>query len=144
MDFSTSFEVWLACCSLLFGMAGMLLYDCFCIWRLAVPAGRGALFVQDLLYWTLLAISCILFLFVVNRGQPRLFILLFALAGAGLYRVTLGRLVMSVASVVARALRRALLWVLRVLAAPIRLWRRARRPARRLKSLRYRKRPKKR
>ena len=83
MDFTTSAEVWLVCCSVLFGMAAMLLYDLFCIWRLAVPAGRSALFIQDLLYWMLLSIACILFLFVTNRGQPRLFILLAALAGPG-------------------------------------------------------------
>ena len=62
MDFSTSFELWLAGCSALFGAAGMLLYDLFRIWRLMLPAGRLSIVLQDLLYWTLLSAGCFFFL----------------------------------------------------------------------------------
>ena len=106
MDFSTSFELWLAGCSLLFGAAGMLLYDLFRIWRLALPAGRLSIALQDLLYWTLLSAGCFFFLLFANRGQPRVFILACALAGAWLYHLTLSRLVMKVGGWIAGLLRK--------------------------------------
>ncbi|NLT58111.1 MAG: hypothetical protein GXX99_04025 [Clostridiales bacterium] len=144
MGISTSFEVWLACGALLFGMAGMLLYNLFSIWRIAVPAGRRMLFIQDLLYWALLATGCFFFLFVTNRGQPRLFILFFALLGAGVYQLTLGRLLMLVAAPLAAWLRRAALFLMRGLAAPSRWLERRTRAIRRLWRHRYRKKIKKR
>ncbi len=95
MDFSTSFELWLAGCSILFGAAGMLLYDLFRIWRLMLPAGRLSIVLQDLLYWTLLSVGCFFFLLFANKGQPRVFIFLCALLGALIYHLSLGRLVMK-------------------------------------------------
>ena len=84
MDFSTSFELWLAGCSALFGAAGMLLYDLFRIWRLMLPAGRLSIVLQDLLYWTLLS-----------------------LLGAWLYHMSLGRLVMTAGGWFAKRVRAA-------------------------------------
>ncbi len=94
MEQSTAFELWLAGCSLLFGAAGMLLFDLFRIWRLAFPTGRVSTDLQDLLYWVLLTLGCLAFLLFANRGQPRAFILVCALLGALFYRVTAGRVVM--------------------------------------------------
>ena len=105
MEYSTTFELWLAGCSLLFGAVGMLLFDLFRIWRQAFPAGRISTDLQDLLYWTLLTLGCLAFLLFANRGQPRVFILVCALLGALLYRVTAGRLVMLAGGSAARVLQ---------------------------------------
>ena len=69
MDFSTSFELWLVGCSMLFGAAGMLLYDGFRIWRQLCPAGRAALFLQDLLFWLLLSAGVCCFSSSSTRGS---------------------------------------------------------------------------
>lgn len=107
MDFSTSFELWLAGCSALFGAVGMLLYDLFRIWRLMLPAGRLSIVLQDLLYWTLLSAGCFFFLLYANKGQPRVFILVCALLGAWLYHMSLGRLVMTAGGWFAKRVRAA-------------------------------------
>ncbi|MBQ2697379.1 MAG: spore cortex biosynthesis protein YabQ [Clostridia bacterium] len=119
MDFSTSFELWLVGCSMLFGAAGMLLYDGFRIWRQLCPAGRAALFLQDLLFWLLLSAGCVLFLLVVNQGQPRLFIFAASLLGALLYHLSLSRPVMLVGGGAARGARKGVKFLVRLCKMPL-------------------------
>ena len=93
--------------SVLFGVLSGVCYECFRLLRyaikLAVKPKRKAVeaackilvFCQDVLYFLVLALFAILFLFVFNRGQLRLSMLLAMLVGFIAYYYTLGRLLFT-------------------------------------------------
>ena len=90
--------------SLLYGFLAGLVYEMFRIVRFSfgyilprrVAAVRWlmrvALFFADLMFFFLIGIAAVLFLFVFNRGQLRLSMLVLMTAGFGMYYVTLGRI----------------------------------------------------
>ncbi|MDR3552244.1 MAG: spore cortex biosynthesis protein YabQ [Clostridia bacterium] len=109
--------VFLAACG--FGMALGAVYDLFRIFRIAVPCGKAVVFIQDVLFWMICAVSSFLFLLYMNTGEIRLFIILGELIGATLYYFTLGVLVMKSAKAVVGFLRWIAALVFRLIARPL-------------------------
>jgi len=84
------------------------LYDVFRICRAVrgnVRLNTLWIFVEDILYALLCAVVVIIFVFHVNQGRIRGFMLLAAGAGFRLYYVTLGRLMMGLAERIAAGIR---------------------------------------
>lgn len=78
--------------SLLFGLGLGLFYDCFRVLRLFVRCGSVSVFFQDMIYFLISAVASFVFIFEVNDGTVRLFILLAFFVGGVIWRCTLGRL----------------------------------------------------
>ena len=109
--------------SLLFGVLGGLFYECFRMMRTALQTvdfpkrtafdvlGVILLFLQDLLFFWMLSVAAVLFLFVFNRGQLRLSMLLSMLFGFWFYYCTLGKLLCSLHEAVLGFLARTWKWV---------------------------------
>ncbi len=78
--------------SLLFGVCLGVVYDCLRGFRIFVPCPAVVVGFQDLLYFLFAAIASFLFIFEVNDGTVRLFILLAFFFGGLAQRFTLGAL----------------------------------------------------
>ncbi len=76
--------------SLLFGGCLGVAYDCLRAFRIFVPCSAVPLLFQDLFYFLTAAVASFLFIFEVNDGTVRLFILLAFLAGGLAERFTVG------------------------------------------------------
>ena len=76
--------------SLLFGMCLGVAYDCLRAFRIFVSCSAVSILFQDLLYFFTAAVASFLFIFEVNDGTVRLFILSAFLAGGLAERFTVG------------------------------------------------------
>lgn len=76
--------------SLLFGGCLGVAYDFLRAFRIFVFCSAVPLFFQDLFYFSIASVSSFLFIFEVNDGTVRLFILLAFLAGGVAERFTVG------------------------------------------------------
>jgi len=111
--------------SFLFGIGMGLFYECFRVLRTALGRLENApyriirmvycalVFAQDLIFFLAMAVCGVLFLYVCNRGQLRLSILLMIASGFCLYLLTLGRLVFRLHSALIGFLYRILRFVYR-------------------------------
>ena len=78
--------------SLLFGVGLGIVYDLLRCVRVFVRCGTVSVFFQDLLYFLVAAVASFAFIFEVNDGTVRMFILFAFLAGGLFCRFTLGNL----------------------------------------------------
>ncbi|NLK87123.1 MAG: spore cortex biosynthesis protein YabQ [Clostridiaceae bacterium] len=77
------------------GMAAAFVYDLFRIFRKAVKTGSLVTFVQDVLYWLIVAVIMSITVFYSNDGELRGFLFLGAFIGAVLYALMFSRVIMS-------------------------------------------------
>jgi len=107
--------------SMVVGAALGILYDVFRIFRIAFTADseekirirhknakfiiNALVFVQDLLFWLIAAIVTVLFIFMANTGQVRLFALGAQFLGFLAYHFTLGKLVMKISDKIIRGIK---------------------------------------
>lgn len=103
----------------LLGAALGALYDVFRILRIAIPASRGIIAAQDLLFFVLAAIATFLFLLTSIDGSVRVFLMVGEALGWVLYYFTLGQLVMRVSKTIIAAIKAVFRFLLRYLLAPI-------------------------
>ncbi len=108
-----------------FGLLSGLWYECLRIVRTAVKTvyipkkrmGRILLFVLhfglDMIFFLVLSVAAVLFLFVCNRGQLRLSMLVSAGGGLYVYFVTLGRVIVRLHTAILRWTYRLLCFVYR-------------------------------
>ncbi len=110
--------------ALLFGAGCAAVYDGVRLIRdFVFGDGRGSVTGTnsfDLLYFAALGCAFSVFLFIANSGRFRWYLLLSAVTGFFLYRVSVGRLIKRVFSWTAGILRRAAGMLLRVLTFPVR------------------------
>lgn len=81
--------------SLVFGAALGAVYDVFRILRIAIPFGKIAIFIQDLLFFLLSALLTFAFMLYESSGMVRIFIIFGELLGATVYYFTLGVIVIK-------------------------------------------------
>ena len=103
-----------------FGVLAGLWYECFRIVRSALksvfhvqkPPWRYLyiffVFLQDILYFLILTVAAVLFLYVCNRGQLRISILLCMTFGFGCYMKTVGKLIFRLHTVLLRLIVKTL------------------------------------
>jgi spore cortex biosynthesis protein YabQ len=109
--------------ALLLGAALGVVYDVFRVLRIAFPQktafGRLAIFIEDLLFFTLCAAATFVFLMGAVQGRIRFFLLLGEGLGAVIYYFTVGSLVMKVAQAIIDGVRRVLAFMGRWLVMPL-------------------------
>ena len=75
----------------MFGVVLGMLYDLFRVLRLLMRPKPAAVFVQDLLFFSVTALLMSIFVFTFHSGSLRLYIFACAAAGAALWYMTFGR-----------------------------------------------------
>ena len=107
--------------SLLLGGAFGLLFDAFRITRVAIPSPGWVVFIEDILFFLICAVSTFFFLMRAIDGQLRFFILFGAVLGMVIYFYSLSILVMGLSGAIIRAVKAVMRWVFRWVLFPI--WR---------------------
>jgi len=98
MDLSNGQQATVLLWSLVFGAGLGAFFDAFRIFRVFVRSSAVTVLFQDLICFFTAAVASFLFIFEVNDGTVRLFILVaFLLGGIG-FRVSVGRLLLHVAT----------------------------------------------
>ena len=98
---SQLYELFLSCgCGFLLGAY----YDVFRLLRVMLPCRRWTVFVQDVVFFVTAAVITFLFDLTLTGGLLRFYLFVGLAAGFLAYRFTLGRLVMTCAATVLRAI----------------------------------------
>lgn len=84
--------------SCLLGIGLGLLYDVFRIIRIAVKTNSIIIFIEDIIYFIIVAVITFIFMIIQTEGQMRVFILFGELIGAILYYFTFGFVIIRVAN----------------------------------------------
>lgn len=84
-------------------------------------ADKVIVFIEDVLFWLIVAVTEILFIFHTNGGEIRIYCLLSSILGFILYNRTLGRLVTMFAKQIIFLFRCLIYWVLYAIIYPIKL-----------------------
>ena len=143
MEISLAHQFTVALLSVILGLLLGLLYDCVRITRCLFGIEyKGIIFkrlqpqhsiksigkvyesllmgITDLIYFALCGIIMSIFVYFVNSGNVRWYIFLGAGVGFFLYYVTVGRMVISLSSVIALGIRKAFFIILSCLYEPVR------------------------
>lgn len=104
--------------ALLTGAALGLYYDCYRILRRVFRFGYAMVFAQDVIFWLTGAVGVFFASVVVSGGQLRIFFVLTALAGWGIYAATAGSVLMAAVDAAVGLLRVLFAGVNRKLIAP--------------------------
>ena len=119
MEISITEQAQTVLLSLAFGVIIGIVYDCFRIFRLIIPAGKIIIFFQDIIFFSFFGVISFLYLLRENSGQARLFILVAIILGWGLYYTTVGSLIYKLTARSVAAIKKVLAKVFRWLFAPI-------------------------
>lgn len=92
--------------ALLTGVALGIYYDLYRILRRVFHFGYAMILGQDIIFWVTGAVGVFFSSVVATGGQLRIFFVMMALAGWGIYAATAGSLLMTVVDVIIRLLRR--------------------------------------
>lgn len=84
-------------------------------------ADNVIVFIEDILFWLIAAVTEILFIFHTNGGEIRIYCLLSSIAGFFLYHQTLGKLAMLFAKQIIFLFRCLIYWILYVIIYPVKL-----------------------
>lgn len=92
--------------SLIAGAFLCAVYDLFRVFRLIRPMGQIRLFVADFLFCVISAVVMLVLFFNLTYGRVRLYVVLFALPGFLVWRLTVSRLFIALAFKVVRTAER--------------------------------------
>lgn len=95
MIISVSAQAYVFLCTIAGGMAIALVYDIFRIFRKAVKTGSVITYVQDLLYWLIVAAIMFLTIYYSNDGELRAYLFIGTFIGVVLYALLFSRIIMS-------------------------------------------------
>ena len=85
-------QLWIFLISVGTGIAFGLVYEVFRLTRLFFRTCTLVVFVEDMIYAFICSAATVLFIFFINGGQVRLYIILSIFFGIVLYCLTIGRL----------------------------------------------------
>lgn len=119
--FFISFQVYAFLCTVAGGMAIGLLYDIFRIFRRTVKTGTLAAYVQDLLYWLIVAVIMFMIIYYSNDGELRAYLFLGAFLGVLLYTLVFSRIVMESSMFIIRIAVKLFKLIILIVSYPIKL-----------------------
>lgn len=96
-----------------------ILYDIFKLKRKLLGSFYIILFIDDLIFWIISAITFIFAVFISNNGIFRWYELCFTILGFIFYRVTLSKLLMPVAEAVIILIKRLVRMMIRTVLIPL-------------------------
>jgi spore cortex biosynthesis protein YabQ len=120
MMVSVSSQAYIFLCSIAGGMTIAFLYDIFRIFRKAVKTGNAITYIQDLLYWIIVALIMFLTIYYSNEGELRAYLFIGAFIGAVLYALLLSRIIIGSSLFIIRLIIKILKTIIFVISYPIR------------------------
>lgn len=96
MDISLWNEVLLVLYGIIYGAIIGLLFDAFRVSRLVFKLNAVAVFIEDIFFCIITAVSFFAFCFIFNDGQIRLFTIIAAILGWVIYYFALGRFIFRI------------------------------------------------
>ena len=105
----------------LLGFATGFAYDAVRVLRRVVPHGNIVAQIEDIAFWMLASLLAFYFLLNHNYGEVRGFSVAGYFLGMLLYFIALSPLVMKISAAVIEAVKKAILLMLRIIFAPVRL-----------------------
>ena len=121
MIISVSSQAYVFLCSIAGGMAIALVYDVFRIFRKTVKTGRLITYVQDLLYWLIVAVIMFLTLYYSNDGEVRAYLFIGAFLGVILYALLFSRIVMESSLFLVKVITYLIKGIILIISYPVRL-----------------------
>jgi spore cortex biosynthesis protein YabQ len=119
--FFLSSQAYAFLCTAAGGMAIALLYDIFRIFRKTVRTGILAAYIQDLLYWLIVAVIMFMTIYYSNDGELRAYLFLGAFLGVLLYALMFSRIVMDSSMFIVRMAVKLFRFIFLAISYPIRL-----------------------
>ena len=92
--------------AVLFGGVAGCFYDAFRIVRFAFNFGKTAIFIQDIIFFTVCGVFAFLFMLTFTAGQIRAFVLMAQALGFIVYYLTIGRMVYGLAKRIISLIKR--------------------------------------
>ena len=92
--------------SFLLGLSFGAYYDIFRVCRLFFGNNKITVFIQDLFYFLSCAVAAFIFIFILNRGEVRFFVVISIMIGGLVYYLTLGRFVFALFSKILTAVKK--------------------------------------
>lgn len=121
MTVSVSSQAYIFLCSVVGGVAIALLYDVFRIMRKAVKTGNLITYVEDLLFWILVAAIMFSTVYYSNEGELRSYIFLGTLLGVILYALLFSKVVMGSSLFIIRIVKGILRFLWMIISFPFRI-----------------------
>lgn len=119
--FFLSSQAYAFLCTAAGGMAIALLYDTFRIFRKTIKTGILAAYIQDLLYWLIVAVIMFMTIYYSNDGELRAYLFLGTFLGVLLYALMFSRIVMRSSMLIIRMAVKLFKFIFLVISYPIRL-----------------------
>ncbi|NJD01056.1 MAG: spore cortex biosynthesis protein YabQ [Ruminiclostridium sp.] len=121
MTVSVSSQAYVFLCSVAGGVVIALVYDIFRIMRKVIKTGSLFTYVEDLLFWILVAVVMFATVYYSNEGELRSYIFLGTLLGVVLYALLLSKAIMNSSLFIIRIVKGVLRFLWMVLSFPIRV-----------------------
>lgn len=121
MIISVSAQAYVFLCTIVGGMAIALVYDVFRIFRKAVKTGSVVTYVQDLLYWLIVALIMFLTIYYSNEGELRVYLFIGAFLGVVLYALLFSRIIMGSSLFIIKMVAEVIKALIFVISYPVRL-----------------------
>ena len=74
------------------GLVFGVIYDVFRLFRVFTKGRTAAVFIEDILFWTVCAFICYSFMLIFTHGTVRIYVVLAAMSGFYVYQKTVGKL----------------------------------------------------
>ena len=121
MIISVSAQAYVFLCTIAGGMAIALVYDIFRIFRKAIKTGSVVTYVQDLLYWLIVALIMFLTIYYSNDGELRAYLFIGAFIGVVLYALLFSRIIMGSSMFIIKIVVKVIKAIIFIISYPIRL-----------------------
>lgn len=121
MTVSVSSQAYIFLCSVAGGAVIALIYDIFRILRKAVKTGSLFTFVEDIIFWILVAVVMFATVYFSNEGELRSYIFLGTLLGVILYALLLSKAIMNSSLFIINIVKSIFRFLWRVLSFPFRI-----------------------
>ena len=121
MMVSVSSQAYVFLCSVVSGVVIALVYDVFRILRKSIKTGSLFTYIEDLLFWILVAIVMFATVYYSNEGELRSYIFLGTLLGVILYALLLSKTIMNSSLFIIRIVRGVFRFLWMVLSFPLKV-----------------------
>lgn len=108
-------------CSIAGGVVIAFIYDLFRIKRKAFKTGNLMTYVEDILYWLLVAVVMFTTVYYSNEGELRSYLFIGALIGVVLYALLLSKAVMNSSLFIINIVRKTIIIICRIVSFPFQL-----------------------
>ena len=118
---SVSSQAYIFLCSVIGGMVIAFIYDAFRVKRKAVKTSAVIIYVEDLIFWIIVAVIMFAVIYFSNEGEIRGYIFIGSVLGIIIYSLLFSKIIMAVFLFALRTFCRVLKFIWAVITYPIRV-----------------------